>query len=101
VLEKTGNSRSAVYHLAGLSPPLDPNDVFGPENDTTHSDDYTTHLKEKNITRNEEGCIIHTRLPIIDKVDSLSKNLREKLEQVAISVRTSGRIGKEEVAMVI
>jgi len=44
MLQKTGNSQSAVYHLIGFTPPLDPNDVFGPEADSTHLDASSTHL---------------------------------------------------------
>jgi len=44
VLSKTGHSRGAVYHLVGLAPPLDPNDVFGTATDSTQWDTNSTHL---------------------------------------------------------
>lgn len=110
VLRKTGNSRSAVYHLIGLAAPLDPNDVFGSEPDTTQTDSDTTHLNDyttqkeahttrsgpKSAKRDQNGCIIHKRLnyPVIDKVDKISYELREKLEQIAAPVRNSKRINE-------
>ena len=114
LLRKTGKSRGAIYHLIGLPPPLAPDDVFGLDAHTAHLGDHTTHLGDhtthlgdhttpKNIRRNHEGCIIHKRLdfPIVDKIDKISSELREKLEQIAVSVRNSGKRNKQEVEKII
>ena len=99
VLTKTGHGRNAVYHLIGLAPPLDPDDVFGPDANTTHLDANTTHLREKSAKRDREGCIIHKRLefPIVDKIDKIGKELKGKLEQIAADVRKTGRLNRDKV----
>ena len=116
-LRKTGNGRNSVYHLVGLTPPLDPNDVFGQETgiarlgtNSTRLDMNSTRLganstqkNEKKIERDQDGCIISKRLkfPVVDKLDRLSGNLREKLENWATSAREKGKMPQGEMEHIL
>ena len=120
ILRKTGKSRGAVYHLVGLPPPLNPDDVFGLEANSTNLEQSSTNLgrnstnleqnstnlereNSTNIVRDVDGCIIseHLPFPIVDKFDELSDNLRQKLEYLAADARKKGRIPQEEMEKIL
>ncbi|MDR0335836.1 MAG: hypothetical protein LBI18_01975 [Planctomycetaceae bacterium] len=56
-------------------------------------------MKGKSAKRDPNGCIIHKRLgyPVVDKIDKINKELREKLEQIAAEARASGKLSVKKL----
>ena len=82
VLQKTGKSRGAVYHLFGQPPPLDPDDVFGPETDSTHLGENSTHLGENSTYLDMDSTHLDANSTHLDEnaisLDTDSTHLDEK-----------------------
>jgi predicted HTH transcriptional regulator len=106
MLQKSGNSRNAVYHLTGFIAPLSPDEVFEDGQFTTHSSDFTTHSSkstEKTVERDSNGCIIHKRLkfPMVDKIDKLTDSFQGKLKRISETIRYRRKASQEEVESTI
>ncbi len=129
-LKQTGSSRGAVYHIPGLALP-NPEDVFGnstnailPEimkssmnNDTSLANNGTslansdaslansdTSLANNdNGERDNDGCLIskHINHPIVDNLEIISNDLKSRLFELAVEVRTKKRISPEAVNKII
>ena len=106
ILRKTGQSRGSVYHLIGLPPPLNPDDVFGLESNSTNLGQNSTNLREKTLSkvvRDRDGCINseHLKFPIVDRFNELSGDLRQKLEHLANEAREKGSISQEKMEKIL
>lgn len=117
MLESTGG-RGAIYHLKGEAIPK-PEDVFGSESkfpkisspnlnasspnlimSTTNLEGSSPNSKE---TRNKDGCLLsdHLDLPVVDDLELLSDELRNRLEVLAAEPRSKKKLNRDSMIGVI
>jgi predicted HTH transcriptional regulator len=75
LLKKTGDGRGTIYYLAGMAAPLDPDDVFGPDTNTTHLEENTTHLEKKHYPFEKNTTHLEKKhYPFEENTTHLEKN---------------------------
>ncbi|GGY44203.1 hypothetical protein GCM10011297_16430 [Bacterioplanes sanyensis] len=112
-----GRGRGTVYHLPGQNRPT-PEQVFGervvPEGsqmsgasraNSGPSAASSGHMAESSghKTRDSEGCLLVDGLsrPLIDNIDLLTPDLRDKLLAMAVDARESRRLATDSMAEII
>ncbi len=108
LLEQTGSSRGAVYHIRGIRIP-GPEDVFDsshlPES-SSHLDESSLHLDEGSSRlrfRNRDGLLVSEdfAVPFVDDLGKLSKSYRNRLIEEAELPRRKKRIHRNQMEGVL
>ena len=109
LLEQTGSSRGAVYHIKGMHIP-GPEDVFGSSSQSPSSSidlpSSSIDLPSSSIDlqdRNSEGRLLSKDFdkPFIDDLQRLTDVFRKSMEQLAAVPRQHRKLKKEKMESVI
>ena len=112
LLEKTGSTRGAIYHVPGISM-ISPEDVFDSPHlaassphlaaSSPHLTASSPHLLGNDTTRDSDGCLIseHFGKPIIDDIINLQAEFFQQLKLIAKVPSEKKRVPRAVIEQVI